>query len=102
MLSPLYIYDFVGLGIRIDFDPWLDSLMGRAVDDVAIQRALLFRLEGRWYAALMGAGYQGQLVVGFFDLGANRILVPVPRRLRSVGPVLGRDIVAKGGLGDAQ
>jgi len=58
-LSPVYVYDVVEGELRIDFDPWLDGLLGRAVDDVSIRRALLFRLDGRWYAGADGSGLRG-------------------------------------------
>jgi hypothetical protein len=94
VLEPVYIYDVVSGAVRIDFDPWIDTLLGKAVDDVNVQRALLFRMDGVWYAALMGSGYQGQLVIGYFDLADNRILVPVPARLRAVGARLGNGLAA--------
>jgi hypothetical protein len=92
LLSPLYVYDVVQGSAGIDFDPWIDGLLGAAVDDVEIRRVLLFRMEDRWYGALLGPGYAGQLVAGYFDLGANRILVPASRRLRSVGLAFGQEI----------
>jgi hypothetical protein len=89
-LSPVYVYDIEAGELWIDFDPWIDVLLGRAVDDVVIRRALLFRMSGKWYAALMGSGYEGQLVAGYFELASNRIVVPVPRRLRFVSETLGQ------------
>lgn len=86
LLAPLYVYDVVAGRFSIDFDLWLDLLLGAAVDDIDITRILLFLNDGTWYAALMGTGYDGQLVIGYFDFRENRILVPVPRRLRGIGP----------------
>jgi hypothetical protein len=84
-LSPFYVFDSSAGRFSIDFDPWIDVLLGRAVDDVDITRVLLFSFDGTWYGALMGKGYDGQLVAGYFDFKENRILVPVPRRFRDIG-----------------
>jgi hypothetical protein len=86
LLAPLYVYDVVAGRFSIDFDLWLDLLLGMMVDDIDITRILLFLNDGTWYGALMGTGYDGQLVIGYFDFRENRILVPVPRRLRGIGP----------------
>jgi hypothetical protein len=89
LLSPVYVFDRVAGDFFIDFDPWIDVLLGRAVDDVHITRVLLFRYGKTWYGGLMGKGYEDQLVVGYFDLTSNRILVPVPRRLRALSSRFG-------------
>jgi hypothetical protein len=84
-LAPTYVYEIVEGRFSIDFDRWIDVLLGGAVDDIDVSRLLVFRVGDRWYGALMGAGYEGQLVAGYFDFRDNRILVPVPRRWRRIG-----------------
>jgi hypothetical protein len=96
-LAPLYVFDLVAGRFSFDFDVWLDVLLGRAVDDIDVARVLLFLNDGTWYGALMGTGYDGQLVIGYFDFRDNRILVPVPRRLRGIGPRFFGDAWSAGG-----
>ena len=83
--APFYLFDLTEGDFFIDFDPWIDVLLGRAVDDVHVVRVLLFGFNGKWYGALMGKGYERQLVVGYFDFTDNRILIPVPRFLWDIG-----------------
>ena len=84
-LAPVYAYEIVDGYFFIDFDDWLDVLLGNAVDDVYIERIVVFRYEGTWHGAMMGWGYRKQVVIGIFNFRDNSIVVPIPRRFRYLG-----------------
>jgi hypothetical protein len=71
--------------LALDFDNWLDTLLGRLVDDVEARVAVALSYEGHWYALLGGDTPGGGWITGVYDLPTNRILVRPPRALRELG-----------------
>jgi len=85
-LAPVYAYEITEGYFFIDFDDWLDILLGNAVDDLYITTVVVFKFDDIWYGAMMGRGYREQAVIGIFNFRDNRILVPIPHRFRTIGP----------------
>ncbi len=85
-LAPVYAYEVTDGYFFIDFDDWLDILLGNAVDDLYITAVVVFKFDDTWYGAMMGRGYREQAVIGIFNFKNNRILVPIPYRFQTIGP----------------
>ena len=87
VLQPVWIIEvFQGFAF-IDFDKWLDSLLGRILDDLRIRTLVLFRFEGTWYALLAGLGHNDRIISGMYDLKKNKIVISGPRQLRDLAEV---------------
>jgi hypothetical protein len=70
--------------IRVDFDRWLDWLMGKALDDTTVSGIFVFRLRGRWIGQALGLNDSGQPRSGSFDFEQDKALIPPSEELKAV------------------
>lgn len=78
--------------IRLDFDGWLDWVMGGALDDTNVTGIAIFRHRGRWIGVGLGWNDRGQPRSGSFDFEQDKVLIPPPEELRAVARYLRRRI----------
>jgi len=71
--------------VGIDFDQWLDTLLGGWVDDVDARVLAVVRFQDRWYGLLGGDTPNGRWITGVYDLESSRIVVRPPIELRELG-----------------
>jgi hypothetical protein len=95
--GPLLVQDVRAFGfrsgrIRVDFDGWLDWLMGAALDDTNVTGIAIFRLRGRWIGMAVGRNDKGEPRSGSFDFQLDKVLIPPPDDLRAVARHLRRRI----------
>jgi hypothetical protein len=76
--------------VGIDFDRWLDALLGSWVDDVAARVLAVVRHEDHWFALLGGDTPDGGWITGVYDLQSSRIVVRPPHALRELGQEMGK------------
>jgi hypothetical protein len=81
-------------GIRIDFDAWLDWLMGSALDDTQVSGIAIFRHRGRWIGLALGFNDKGEPRSGSFDFQLDKVLIPPSEELRAVARHLRRTLQA--------
>jgi len=86
----LRVEDLELFGLRegevvVDVDGWLDALMGGGLDDIRITGLALFRHEGRRLGLAFGYSPEGEGRTGVLDLGADKLLFPVPRPYLALG-----------------
>ncbi|MBU8912975.1 MAG: hypothetical protein KOO61_03060 [Spirochaetales bacterium] len=74
--------------LAIDFDGWLDVLLGSWVDDVNVQLLAVAEYQSRWYILLGGDTPGGGWITGVYDLQSSRIVVRPPPALRLLGAEL--------------
>jgi hypothetical protein len=75
--------------LGIDFDQWLDTLLGGWVDDVSARVLSVVRYQDHWYGLLGGETPRGGWITGVYDLRESRIVVRPPQSLRELGRQLG-------------
>lgn len=71
--------------MEMDFDGWLDRLLGSKLDDMEVKAFLTFRWEGQRYSLGMGLSNKGRGKTGAFDFVADETLFPAPKPLLVVG-----------------
>jgi hypothetical protein len=93
--GPIAVQDVSAFGfrsgsMRIDFDGWLDWLMGGALDDTNVTGIAILRHRGRWIGMAVGWNDKGEPRSGSFDLEQDKVLIPPPEELRAVARHLRR------------
>jgi hypothetical protein len=78
--------------MEMDFDGWLDRLLGSKLDDMQVRAFLTFSWEGRRYSLGMGLTKKGKGKTGAFDFLADETLFPAPKELL----IVGREMRAEG------
>jgi hypothetical protein len=71
--------------MEMDFDAWLDRLLGSKLDDMQVKAFLLFRTEGQRYSLGMGLTENGRGKTGAFDFLEDETLFPAPKSFLVVG-----------------
>lgn len=71
--------------MEMDFDGWLDRLLGSKLDDMQVKAFLTFRWQGQRYSLGMGLNNKGRGKTGAFDFVADETLFPAPKELLVVG-----------------
>lgn len=85
LAAPVYSFRLVEGSMTIDIDAWLDVLLGRIADDLAIRLVAVARWRGSWRCLLGGTGREDRRIVAAFDLERNTITFPVPSELARLG-----------------
>lgn len=83
--APVYSFRLVEGAMTIDIDAWVDALLGRIADDLAIRLVAIARWRGSWRCLLGGTGREERRIIAAFDLARNAITFPVPRELTRLG-----------------
>jgi hypothetical protein len=78
--------------MEMDFDGWLDRLLGSKLDDMTVRAFFTFWWEGQRYSLGMGLSNKGRGKTGAFDFVADETLFPAPQELL----VVGREMRAEG------
>jgi hypothetical protein len=78
--------------MEMDFDGWLDRILGSKLDDMEVRAFLTFWWEGQRYSLGMGLSNKGRGKTGAFDFVADETLFPAPKELL----VVGREMRAEG------
>jgi hypothetical protein len=71
--------------MEMDFDGWLDRLLGSKLDDMSVRAFFIFWWEGQRYSLGMGLSDKGRGKTGAFDFVADETLFPAPKELLVVG-----------------
>lgn len=71
--------------MEMDFDGWLDRLLGSKLDDMQVKAFLTFRWKDQRYSLGMGLNDKGRGKTGAFDFVADETLFPAPKELLVVG-----------------
>jgi hypothetical protein len=71
--------------MEMDFDGWLDRLLGSKLDDMTVRAFLTFEWEGQRYSLGMGLTKKGRGKTGAFDFVEDETLFPAPKELLVVG-----------------
>ena len=71
--------------MEMDFDGWLDRLLGSKLDDMTVRAFFTFWWEGQRYSLGMGLSNKGRGKTGAFDCVADETLFPAPKELLAVG-----------------
>jgi hypothetical protein len=82
-LDDVRAFTFRAGRIRMDFDAWLDWLMGSALDDTDVTGIALFRYRGHWIGLALGVNDKGEPRSGSFDFQDDKVLLPPPTELRA-------------------
>lgn len=85
LAAPVYVFRLVEGSMTIDIDAWLDVLLGRVVDDLAVRIVAIARWRGTWRCLLGGTGREDRRIIAAFDLQRNTITFPVPPELVRLG-----------------
>jgi hypothetical protein len=78
--------------MEMDFDGWLDRLLGSKLDDMHVKAFLIFTMEGQRYSLGMGQTKKGKGKTGAFDFLEDSTVFPAPKELL----VVGREMRAEG------
>jgi hypothetical protein len=89
-IQDVRVFSFRSGRIRIDFDGWLDWLMGGALDDTNVSGIATFRLRARWIGMAVGWNDKGEPRSGSFDFEQDKVLIPPSEELRAVARHLRR------------
>jgi hypothetical protein len=71
--------------MEMDFDGWLDRLLGSKLDDMQVMAFLTFQWKDQRYSLGMGMNNKGRGKTGAFDFVADETLFPAPKELLVVG-----------------
>ncbi|RKZ13449.1 hypothetical protein DRQ53_13305 [bacterium] len=71
--------------MKMDFDGWLDRLLGSKLDDMEVKAFLTFWWNEQRYSLGMGLSNKGRGKTGAFDFMADATLFPAPKELLVVG-----------------
>lgn len=71
--------------MEMDFDGWLDRLLGSKLDDMTVKAFLTFHWQGQRYSLGMGLSKKDRGKTGAFDFVADETLFPAPKELLFVG-----------------
>lgn len=72
-LQDLTIYRISGGWLILDVHAWLDRLLGKALEDVALEGFVIGRLDGELVAVGNGAGRGGRRIYGELDLRSGEL-----------------------------
>jgi hypothetical protein len=78
--------------MEMDFDGWLDRLLGSKLDDMHVKAFLLFTIEDQRFSLGMGQTKKGRGKTGAFDFLEDSTVFPAPKELL----VVGREMRAEG------
>lgn len=67
----------------LDFDGWLDAMMGASLDDTRLGGLAVARFRDREYGFGIGHNRKGESRIGVFDLTEDKVLFPIPADLRA-------------------
>jgi hypothetical protein len=76
-------FTFRSGSIRLDFDAWLDWVMGHALDDTRVTGIAIYRHRGRWIGTALGWNDKGEPRSGSFDFQQDKVLIPPPDELKA-------------------
>ena len=93
-IEDVHAFTFRGGKIRIDFDAWLDWLMGSTLDDTNVTGIAIFRRRGHWIGMALGVNDRGAPRSGSFDFQQDRVLVPPEEELKAVARQLRQELAA--------
>ena len=71
--------------MEMDFDGWLDRLLGSKLDDMQVKAFLTFRWQDQRFSLGMGLNNKGRGKTGAFDFVKDETLFPAPKELLVVG-----------------
>jgi hypothetical protein len=96
VLNDLHIFALTGGYAAVDFDAWLDSLLGRLVDDTHVSGIATFRWNGVPYGIAVGYNRDGKGSSGALDMTSNEVIVRRNQPLKAVGRFIRHWLEAKG------
>ncbi|MFN8548087.1 MAG: hypothetical protein U0527_09015 [Candidatus Eisenbacteria bacterium] len=93
LYRPLRIEDVHAYGlatgmISIDFDAWLDRLLGGALDDTDVVGLVLFKYNGVWTGMATGYSKGKSGRSGAFNFEKDEIMFPGPDEMKTIGRTL--------------
>lgn len=77
-LERVHLYGLNRGKISIDFDGWLDTMLGGTLDDTDVVGLILFEYEGVWTGMATGYSKKGSGRSGAFNFEEDEIMFPGP------------------------
>lgn len=77
--------------MEMDFDGWLDRMLGSKLDDMRVKAFLTFHWNGQRYSLGMGLSNKNRGKTGAFDFVADETLFPAPKEMLAIGRELRSD-----------
>lgn len=85
ILEDVLIFRLVGGHAEVDFDAWLDKLLGPVLEDTRLEGLFFYRDSGSPRAAAVGTSPAGKVHVGVFNLEKDGALFPTPAEIKVIG-----------------
>ncbi len=96
VLNDLHIFGITSGYAAVDFDAWLDSLLGGLLDDTHVSGIATFRWKGVPYGVAVGYNRSGKGSSGALDMTSNEVIVRRNAPLKAVGRFIRHWLEAKG------
>jgi hypothetical protein len=96
VLNDLHVFAVTGGYAAVDFDAWLDSLLGKLLDDTHVSGIATFRWNGVPYGIAVGYNRDGKGSSGALDMTSNEVIVRRNPPLKAVGRFIRHWLEAKG------
>ena len=74
--------------VGVDFDRWIDVLLGPLLSSVDATVLAFGEIDGQWYALLGGDTPDGGWIAGIVDLGRSRFMLRPPRQMQDLATAL--------------
>jgi len=87
-IENVHAYGLATGGISIDFDAWLDRLLGGALDDTDVVGLVLFKYNGVWTGMATGYSKGKSGRSGAFNFEKDEIMFPGPDEMKTIGRTL--------------
>ncbi len=91
-LKRVHLYGLDRGKISIDFDGWLDTMLGGTLDDTDVVGLILFEYEGVWTGMATGYSKKGSGRSGAFNFEEDEIMFPGPDEMKTIGRTLRKKI----------
>jgi hypothetical protein len=96
VLTDLHVFAITGGYAAVDFDAWLDKLMGKLVDDTHVSGVATFRWKDVPYGIAVGYNRAGKGSSGALNMLSNKVIVRRSPTLKAIGRFIRRWLEAKG------
>ena len=87
-IEDVHAYGLTSGKISIDFDGWLDNMMGGALDDTYVVGLILFKYNGVWTGMATGYSKDKAGRSGGFNFEKDEIMFPGPDEMKTIGRTL--------------
>ncbi len=85
ILEDVHIFRLARGRAEVDFDAWLDKLLGPVLEDTRLEGLFFYRDSGSPRGAAVGTTPAGKVHVGVFNLEKDDALFPTPGEIKVIG-----------------